>query len=664
MAVSGPAWGQSPAGVYAPGRTTARPGRLRQPLDGPNVAGDADQAVGELVDSLFSPMAPADPLPGAASRMMGVEAAKTARRPTWSARLARNPNLDDGNPPYALIDRYGGIQRYVEPAPQVDLDRFIGQTVAVRRDTGGTLLATQLDLPRRAVRSRNSNQGVTLAQAEEPLPPLEPTPAEGASPSPTPAPSTISSEPIEGEVIEGEGPYFEDQGEMMMSDGVDPLYLDGGAEFGDCTECGDAICNGRCNSCQGGCGMGSRPIFYARGEYLLWQFDGMQIPALVIEGEANNNGTDTDPTDDFIDNAFVVYGNQQILTEERSGVRIRLGYWLDDYGQTAIEGEYLNLGEVNSIFRDGGDGVSPIVGRPFIDASNGFDSFEQVSFPGLAGTVTVTADSSFQAAALHIRRNLCCVAGCQTGCGDCVTCGTGVGCGSKAGCPCPIFGKCDKFFAGGTRHVDIIYGVRWVELNEGLRINEDLEVVESETPGFPDPVGIGTTFVLNDNFVTSNEFFGGEIGFSLDWERRRWSLELLSRLAIGNTRQQVDISGDTTETFEGDTRTKAGGLLSQDSNIGRYERNEFSVIPEIGITGGYLITDQLRFTLGYTLLYWSRVARPGDQIDLTVNPDKVGFPPVPLPPDYSPDVPARPAFAFRDTDIWAHGLNAGLDYRW
>jgi len=630
-------------------------------LNGPNVTNETDQAVSDLVDSLFSPLAPADPLPSATSKLMGLEPPKTARRTQWSARLARNPNLDDGNPPFALIDRYGGIQRYVEPVAEVDLERFLGQTVAVRRDTGGTLLASQLDLPRRVAPTPLLNNSVNLAALEEPLPPLEPTPADGATRSPTPAPSGTPVESIEGDVVEGEGPYFNAHGEaMMMSEGVDPLYLDGGGEFGRCFECGDAVCGGRCQSCQGGCGLGSRPIFYARGEYLLWNFDGMWIPPLVIRGVADNNGTPNNRADDFITDAFVVYGNERILTEERSGVRVRMGYWLDDYGQVAVEGDYINLGEVNSTFVDGGNGTAPIVGRPFIDATTGFDAFQQVSFPGLEGTVTVTADSSFQAASLHIRRNLCCVPGVQTCCGDNVTCGTGVGCGSKASCPFPIFGTCDKFFAGGTRHVDVLYGVRWAQLQEGLGIVEDLEVIPSNTPGFPSPPGIGTTFHLTDQFDTSNEFFGGDIGFQVDWERRRWSLELLSRLAIGNTRQRVNISGSNIATApDGSVAVKQGGLLTQDSNIGRHERNEFSVIPEIGITGGYLVTQQLRLTFGYTLLYWSRVVRPGDQIDLEVNPGKIDFEPEP-----DDEYPARPAFAFRDTDIWAHGLNVGLDYRW
>ena len=48
------------------------------------------------------------------------------QRPQWSARLARNPHEGDGNPPFVLIDRYGGIQRYVEPVQNIDLANTCG----------------------------------------------------------------------------------------------------------------------------------------------------------------------------------------------------------------------------------------------------------------------------------------------------------------------------------------------------------------------------------------------------------------------------------------------------------------------------------------------------------------------------------------------------------
>jgi hypothetical protein len=52
-------------------------------------------------------------------------------------------------PPFALTDRTGTIQRYVEPVPGVELDSYVDQVVVVRHDTGRTLLASQLELPLR-----------------------------------------------------------------------------------------------------------------------------------------------------------------------------------------------------------------------------------------------------------------------------------------------------------------------------------------------------------------------------------------------------------------------------------------------------------------------------------------------------------------------------------
>ncbi|HMO85682.1 MAG TPA: hypothetical protein PKC18_12275, partial [Lacipirellulaceae bacterium] len=76
-----------------------RPG---QSSDSPNRPTDADAAAINFVDSLFGSAVPADPAPKIASRALGVTPAQAARRPKWSARLARNPRADDGNPPDAL----------------------------------------------------------------------------------------------------------------------------------------------------------------------------------------------------------------------------------------------------------------------------------------------------------------------------------------------------------------------------------------------------------------------------------------------------------------------------------------------------------------------------------------------------------------------------------
>jgi hypothetical protein len=65
------------------------------------------------------------------------------------ARLVRNPSATAGLPPFALTDRGGVVQRFVEPVPGINLEPYVDQVVTVRHDTGRTLLASQLDLPPR-----------------------------------------------------------------------------------------------------------------------------------------------------------------------------------------------------------------------------------------------------------------------------------------------------------------------------------------------------------------------------------------------------------------------------------------------------------------------------------------------------------------------------------
>ena len=622
---------------------------------------DTDRAAGELIDSFFDSAAEGSRSTRPVKNALGGQTSKASVRPQWTARLARNPKADDGNPPYALIDRYGGIQRYVEPTPTVDLDRYLGQTITVRRDTGHTLLASQLELPKLA-RPAGAVVGggdVRLAAAEEPVPAGEPTLADGAGGV---AAESVAAEPLPDPIpdpqsmVEGQhGPWVDEAGNPVnLPEGADPLYLDEseGPHLQGCSTCGSAVCQA-----QGGCGFGSRPVLWVRGEYLAWWADGMYIPPLVVRGEVGDNETPSDPTDDFFNNAFVVFGNQEVLDGVRSGGRVRVGYWLDDYGQTAIEGEYFGFGQISTRFVDGGDGTSPIVGRPFIDATTGLNAVEDVSFPGISGTVAVNIESTFQSAGFGLRRNLCCASG-NTCCGDPVTCGSQVGGCGALGCGSGVGeGPCATLFGKGTRHTDVYFGFRWAQLDEGISnpgIQENLLTIPPATVP-------GTTFQVNDSFATSNNFFGGELGFIWDWEYRRWSFEALSKLGIGSTRQRVSINGSTTRQLPDEAaETRSGGLLAQDSNIGDYERNELSVLPQLGVTLGYKLTQRLKLTGGYTFVYWSNVVRPGEQIDLEVNPGNLPFAD---PPD-ADGLPARPQFSFHQNDFWAHGLSAGLEYQW
>ena len=88
-----------------------------------------------------------------------------------------------------------------------------------------------------------------------------------------------------------------------------------------------------------------------------------------------------------------------------------------------------------------------------------------------------------------------------------------------------------------------------------------------------------------------------------------------------------------------------GGLLALPSNIGRYDRDVFSWVPELGVTIGYQCTDHWKLFVGYNVLYWSSVVRPGEQIDRTVNANQ-------LPPPVGGG-PNRPLFTFNANDFAA-----------
>jgi hypothetical protein len=92
-----------------------------------------------------------------------------------------------------------------------------------------------------------------------------------------------------------------------------------------------------------------------------------------------------------------------------------------------------------------------------------------------------------------------------------------------------------------------------------------------------------------------------------------------------------------------------------------FERDRFSVIPEVGINLGYQITDGLKIFVGYNFLYWSNVVRAADQIDRTLDINQI--------PNFrgttNPPAPQRRPFVpFKETSFIAHGLTAGLEYRY
>jgi hypothetical protein len=201
--------------------------------------------------------------------------------------------------------------------------------------------------------------------------------------------------------------------------------------------------------------------------------------------------------------------------------------------------------------------------------------------------------------------------------------------------------------------------MRYLNLSEALNINA-VSIVDlaEQYKGLGIPFD-GNTINVRDSFDTRNHFYGGQLGTRVELEYKRWTLDLSGKVALGVSHQIAKVHGsttiDTTPTFQ-----QNGGLFAVSSNSGRFTNHAFAVAPEASFTLKFRLTERLQLFGGYSFFYWSRVARPSDQVDTTVNPNFV-----PTSTTFGASGgPQRPAFNFRSTDFFAHGANFGFEFRY
>ncbi len=203
--------------------------------------------------------------------------------------------------------------------------------------------------------------------------------------------------------------------------------------------------------------------------------------------------------------------------------------------------------------------------------------------------------------------------------------------------------------------VDLLGGVRFLQLRESYTITT------SSPYNPPNPVDIWNT---TDAFDARNRFLGLQVGARAAYDQGPWVGTIGGKLALGTMQQRVSINGylETNDYNDyGPTQIFPGAYFALPSNSGDHTRNTFAVVPEITLNLGYRLTPQATVYVGYSVLYLSNVARPGDQIDRNINiTQSVAWgndPPATL------IGPAQPAFSFNTTDFWAQTLSIGLVYR-
>ena len=339
---------------------------------------------------------------------------------------------------------------------------------------------------------------------------------------------------------------------------------------------------------------------------VLWWTEGFGTPVL-----ATTSPEDTPQTDAGVlgqPDTGVLFGGSDLNDHLHSGGRIRLTKYVGPC--YSLEAGYTFLEQNSNDFFTSSAEV-PIIARPFFDVVGGEEVSGLTAFPGLvAGSLAIQAQTELGFANLAVRRAL-----------------------RRESC----------------KKVDLMVGYRYGRLKESLgfvEMNEAAQIVIE-----------GTALELIDQFNTLNEFHGGEIGLVTELERDCWKLELMTKLCLGNTRSSVTVRGETIQNVpDEEPTTFQGGFLAQGTNMGDYEENSFSVIPEFNIT----LTRQLwcgwKAMFGYTFLFWTDVARPGDQIDRELNDSQ--FPPGDLVGE------PRPTFQYTSSDMWVQGFNLGFQRLW
>jgi Putative beta barrel porin-7 (BBP7) len=343
--------------------------------------------------------------------------------------------------------------------------------------------------------------------------------------------------------------------------------------------------------------------FWGRAEYLAWWVRGASTPPLVT---TSPDGTSVGEAG-VLPGAQILFGNQRINTEARSGGRFTLGYWFDPCEMLGIEDTFFFVGNGNESFYANSSG-SPILARPFFNTQTQAQDAVLLAFPQVVlGSIFVTSSRTVTSNELNLRREL-------------------------------FFNCCSR--------VDLLGGYRFFHLGEGLDVRTDTTSINGQT------VPIGTTFAIQDLFSTRSQFNGGQLGINYQRTWGCWTLDILGKLALGGVSQRVVINGSTVVTAPGeDPVVNQGGILALASNIGTYNRTRFGAMPEFGLNLRYQWNCLWTISAGYTLIGLTNVVRPGDQIDTQLDPAQ-----------FPPGQPGTfPEFAFKDSDLWVQGLNFGIE---
>lgn len=351
------------------------------------------------------------------------------------------------------------------------------------------------------------------------------------------------------------------------------------------------------------CDLELTPLFYVRGEYLMWWVKNAPVPVpLVTTGSTANAvpGALGQPNTAVLSPSSIDLGRF-------SGGRATVGGWFSENRIFGFEASGFALETKTNGFQVSNNANgNPLLAVPFFDTTTQAEN-------AIAGAPGFTR----AAALIGVSNRLW---------------------GADASVLFNLFNEPLFTF-------DTYTGFMYLNLSESLNFR---------TASYPVPAGPALLSTV-DTFNTRNQFYGGLMGFRAEYRPLCWLyVALLGKTGLGDMHQTATVSGASSGTMVGGPFST--GIFTQGSNVGQRTRDEFAIVSLTTAQVGVEPASYVRIFAGYDFLYANTVLRPGDQIDRAINPTQffggqlVGA--------------ARPQPLFQSTYFWAQGVNVGLELRY
>lgn len=353
-------------------------------------------------------------------------------------------------------------------------------------------------------------------------------------------------------------------------------------------------------------------------EALIWFPKGRSAPALVTE-----NPDETLPPE-LDQGAVSLFGGQSSQFPTRDafegdvtgGFRLDGGLYLTkDFG---VGGRFWWLAETEDDFAYTGTGNTRSIGRPFfnLDPTSLSEDAFLINFDdgnpatdSFNGSVTATSSLEMYGAEAYARMAM---------------------------------------LTGSNYRAELLGGYSHFGIDDEL----SMQSVSTQTTA-PVNGAVGDQYSFTDLITAENRFNGGQLGIETSIQRGGWTLRALSKVHLGNMNQTFTANGNRSfipaATPPAQVDATGGFLVLEDRTL---EQDTFTFAPELNLKLGYQFRPNIALSVGYSFLYWDRVALVGDNLNNIFDESAI------LPPYPSPAA-NQPFTGLRESSMWVQGIDLG-----